>query len=239
MSLVYSPLNESILDSPPKSLHPRHAFILRQIGNPPPIDEKMVAIVSDVFQKHNFKTIDSNHSVGGNDYMDKIMSFIRSTGFTIAIFSKETRAQSLANIALELGFAAMSGKPLVLIKSRNAPAPSDLTRADWINFDPGKEDIFTEKLTKAAAMINTAKELEDDLLQIVLGAKAADCAVAFERANKAFLLSGDIKFIQAARSISERLATGDEPSGISDLSRLKSEIDLFVLQAERATRTSV
>ena len=54
----------------------------------------------------------------------------------------------MANIALELGFASMCGKPLVIIKSKAAAAPSDLTRTDWIEYDADDQARFRAKLNR-------------------------------------------------------------------------------------------
>lgn len=123
MPLVFSPLNESVLGEPPKRLLPKHAFVMRQLGNPAPIDVEMTKIITRVFKKKGFKAIDATSSVGAKDYLERILGLIRGTGFTVAVFSSETRANSLANIALELGYAAMCGKPLIITQSKGASGP--------------------------------------------------------------------------------------------------------------------
>ena len=55
---------------------------------------------------------------------------------------------AMANIALEHGFASMCGKPLVIVKSKAAPSPSDLTRAYWIEYDPAVSTASVEIGTK-------------------------------------------------------------------------------------------
>ena len=61
-----------------------------------------------------------------------------------------------------------------------------------------------------------------------------DCAVAFERAQKAFLLSGDERCVEAAESILETLGRASEDEAIWDLERLRSEIRTFRRQARLA-----
>ena len=68
------------------------------------------------------------------------MGLIRGTGFAIAIFSHETRFTAMAKITLELGFAALCGKPLIIVKSSEAKAPSDFVRTDWIDYRSNEED---------------------------------------------------------------------------------------------------
>ena len=80
---------------------------MRQIGNPPALDEGMSAIVTEVFEGRDVPTKDADASTGGKDFLERVLGLIRGTGFTVAIFSQDTRATAMANIALELGFASM------------------------------------------------------------------------------------------------------------------------------------
>lgn len=234
MPLIFSPLSEAVLDKPPKSLLPKHAFIMRQLGDPPDVDLTMTQIVGNVLDARGIGTIDADASTGAKDYLERILGLIRSTGFTIAVFSHETRPSAMANIALELGFAAMCGKPLVIVKSTKAEAPSDLKRTDWINYDPDDEARFREKLEQAADEIERLVDWEDILLGGSLEARSMDCAVAFERANKGFLLSGEERFIDAGEQILQRLEDADEGFPIADLDRLRQEIKAFLRQARGA-----
>lgn len=204
---------------------------MRQLGEPPKLDLTMTRIVTEVFAKHGVSTTDASATTGGKDFLDRILGLIRSTGFTVAIFSNETRPNAMANIALELGFAAMCGKPLVIVKSKQATAPSDLTRTDWIVYEAGEEKSFRRKLGQAIDEIRRLADYEHDLLQVLFDARSMDCGVAFERANKGFLLSGEERFIDAAEIILRRLRGVSSDDGIGDLERLRTEIGVFLRQA--------
>ncbi len=230
MPLVFSPLTEAVLDSTPKRLLPKHAFVMRQLGEPPEIDQRMTEIVREVFEARGFPITDADGSTGGKDFLERILGLIRSTGFTVAIFSHETRFTALANIMLELGFAAMCGKPLIIVKSDQAKAPSDISRTDWINYAPGQEDNFRRKLGQALDAIGDLIHYEDTLLDVALNARSIDCAIAFERANKGYLLSGERRFVEAAKAILARLNAAGEPATIGDLERLRAEIGAFLRQ---------
>jgi hypothetical protein len=234
--LVFSPLTEAILDTPPKRLFPKHAFVMRQIGKPPAIDLAMARAVEDVLRQRGFRTKDADASTGGKDFLERILELIRATGFTIAIFSDKTRPTALANIMLELGFAAMCGKPLLIVKSAKAKAPSDFSRTDWISYDGTDESGFRSKLNQGLDAIESLVEYEDTLLSVALSAQSMDCAVAFERANKGFLLSGQSKFITAAKSIHERLKEAEGSPRIADVERLAHEVETFVLLARKTKR---
>lgn len=233
MPLVFSPLSEELLDLPPRQLLPKHAFIMRQLGDPPEIDLAMNAEVVRVFRSRDITAIDAEGTTGGKDYLERILGLIRGTGFTVAIFSHETRATAMANIALELGFAAMCGKPLVIIKSPEAAAPSDLKRTDWIEYN-GRGAAFSRKLGQAITEIERLCAFENDLLQTVLEARSPDCAIGLERANKGFLLSGEEHFITAAEDILRILEAVEEGASIADLERLRGEARTFIRQARSA-----
>ncbi len=211
---------------------------MRQLGDPPDIDSAMTEIVREVFNGRGIKTIDADGSTGGKDFLERILGLVRSTGFTAAIFSHETRPTAMANIMLELGFAAMCGKPLVIVKSAEATAPSDLKRTDWIEYAADAEVRFREKLGQALDEIDALVEFEDTLLSVALDARSMDCAVAFERANKGFLLSSNERFIDAAEAILSRLNNADEGDPIADLERLRKEVGTFMRQARSALSTT-
>lgn len=238
MPLAFSPISEELLQTGPQTLLPRSAFLMRQLGSPPGIDLQMATIVAEVFRKRGINSKDADTSTGAKDFLERILNLIRGTGFTVAIFSSETRPTAMANIALELGFAAMCGKPLVIVKAKGAAAPSDLTRTDWVEYDQADERRFRNKLDQALDQIDQVAEFQETLLEVALEARSMDCAVAFERASKAFLLTGEPRFLDSAEQIATRLrAAAKKGDVIDDLERLRREISVFVRQGRQATRT--
>lgn len=189
---------------------------------------------SKSFKNDGLRLIDAAETVGGKDFLERILGLIRGTGFTVAVFSEETRSSAMANIALELGFAAMCGKPLVIVKSKAAKAPSDLTRTDWIEYDPGDPDGVRPLLTRAITNLRDLAEHEQILLEQSLQARRMDAAVALERVIKGFLLAGTDWFVEAAIRLVGRLG-GLEPLGsISDLDRVRDDAEIFMGQARAA-----
>ena len=77
----------------------------------------MTDLVSSTMQVEGFTTVDASASTAGKDFLARILELIRATGFTVAIFSEGTRPSAMANIMLEPGFAAMLGKPLMLMSA--------------------------------------------------------------------------------------------------------------------------
>ena len=205
MALVFPPLSEDLLLEQPRALYPKQAFVMRQLGKPPVADMTMARIVGEVFAERGYGMVDADASTGSKDFLARILGLIRGTAFTVAIFSEETRPTAMANIALELGFAAMCGKPLVIVKSEGADAPSDLTRTDWVVYSAGDEDRFRVKLGQALNEVETTAHWTDDMLTWVMDAERTDCAVAFERASKAFLLTGEPSYLDTIEEIGRRL----------------------------------
>jgi hypothetical protein len=152
----------------------------------------------------------------------------------VAIFSEQTRPETMANVALELGFAAMSGKTLIICKSKEAVAPSDLKRTDWIEYDPGQPQTFAGNFKTALAGLPQLATFERNLLDVALAARSIDCAVALERCNRGFLLTGQKQFIDSAKQVLKRVRGQADGGSISDLDRLKSELQTFIRQATDA-----
>lgn len=236
MPLIFSPLSDEVVNRPPTVLLPRRAFVMRQIGTPPAIDAAMDGKVRTLLKTAKYTPVDATSTTGSKDYLERIIGLVRATGFTVAIFSEDTRPDTMANIALELGFAAMSGKPLIICKSKAAAAPSDLKRTDWIEYDPAKPQTFAKTLRKALDALPDLAAFESNLLDVALGARSMDCGIALERCNKGFLLTGDRKFIDAARQIVTRVQTQSDNGTIGDLERLKSELKTFIRQATDAIK---
>ncbi len=231
MPLVFSPLSEEVLDSGPAKLFPKTVFLMRQLGAPPKIDQAMAALATQVFEDAGISVLDANSSTAGKDFLERILGLIRGSGFVAALFSNDTRRTAFANILLELGFAAMCGKPLVIIKSKNAEAPSDLTRTDWIDYDQTNRSGFISKLGQAVNEINAFADFERMKLEVALEADRMDCAIAFERTRKAFLLTGDTTYVDHAQTILDRLNEANEQAQIDDLHRARDEVRLFIKQA--------
>lgn len=201
---------------------------MRQIGSPPGIDRLMNEHAVCTLTARGYRIIDADASTGAKDFLERIFGLIRGTSITAAVFSGETRGTALANIMLELGFAAMCGKTLMILKSTEASAPSDLTRTDWINFDPTDVDEFERKINQALDEAEKLAHYEELLLNVALEADSMDCAVAIERVLKCFLLTGDGRFLEKAEVIKHRLSNRHKVDGVNDLQRLYEEISMII-----------
>jgi hypothetical protein len=63
----------------------------------------VAGLVKKVFDARGIGMKDADASTGAKDFLERILGLIRGTGFTVAIFSEDTRGTAMANIALELG----------------------------------------------------------------------------------------------------------------------------------------
>ena len=126
----------------------------------------------------------------------------------------------------------MCGKPLIIIKSKGAEAPSDLTRTDYIEYDPDNIEGFSDMLRMAINEVDALADFERAKLEVALEADQMDCAIAFERARKAFLLTGEPAYVDHAQTILSRLNAAQENQDVDDLRREREEIRLFLKQAE-------
>ncbi len=234
MPKLFSPLSESVLDGTPTTLRPRCGFVIQQLGGTPPPDTIIRATLQDVFGRFGFTLIDANFDTGAKDYLARILDLIRSTGFAVVIYSDETRRDSLGNIFLEAGYAAMLGKHLVIAKWKGANGPSDFKRTDWIEYDPDNPVSFEDKIGQISRSLNDYVGFEATHLDVILQAHRPDCGVAFERIRKGFLLSGEPGFLDAAEKLLP-LIDGDTGNHlpVSDLSGLADEIKMFVRLARR------
>ncbi len=140
----------------------------------------------------------------------------------------------MAKIALVLGFASKCGKPLVIVKSKQAAAPSDLIRTDWIEYDAADESRFERKLHQALVEIAAVAAFQDALLGFALEAPSMDCAVALERATKPFLLTKEARYLDSVEQIAARLERAGAGDDIDELERLRSEAMMFVRQGRQA-----
>lgn len=234
MPLLFNPLSEEVLESGPKVLLPRHALIMCQLGAPSDLDRRMLEELCTELPRHGFTPVTADSNVGGKDYLGRIVDLIRGTGLTVAVFSHETRTTAFANICLELGMAVTFGKPIVVVKSEAAPPPSDLKRTDWIVLDPDRPDPFRAKIRQAVKQLDGWVGFVEAQLETLAVASKPDCGIAFELALKAFLISGEERFIENAELLLERLGPPDNDGTYSDLERLRQDIGIFVRQARRA-----
>ncbi len=190
MSLIFSPLSEDILEGPFQP-YPRGAFIMLQDNEGTPIvDKEMDTVVSEYLLTSNFTPLKATSKRASKDFLEKIVQMIRGCGFGVAIFSEFTNSTSLANIFFEIGLCNMFGKPVLIIKSEKAKAPSDFVRTEWVSYSYNNEKLKADFKKSVSDVLGLAKYFEN-LGDIAFEAEERDLELAFERYKQAILINGD------------------------------------------------
>jgi hypothetical protein len=189
MALIFSPLSEDIL-SGAFIPFPKSAFLMMQDNEgTPPLDSEMERIARTEFHDLGLDLRKASEEAGTKDFLEKILALIRGSGFGVAIFSEFTDPRSLANIFFEIGICNMLGKPVILLKSKDARVPSDFTRTEWISYNHDADELgnhirrHVDKLERSAGYY---QELGD----IAAEARSPDWDLAFERYKQSFLILG-------------------------------------------------
>lgn len=192
MALIFSPLTEEILEGPFQP-YPRGAFIMMQdnIGTPQ-VDRDIDDIICKSLQSKHFKPHKATTKRGTKDFLEKIVQLIRGCGFGVAIFSQYTDAKSLANIFFEVGLCNMLGKPVVIVKSQDAQAPSDFVRTEWVSYRDDEKELSNDFSKSLDALIDLSDFFEK-LGDLAYEAEIQDFELAYERYKQAVLLNGESK----------------------------------------------
>jgi hypothetical protein len=230
MAIIFSPLANEEMTGAFKPL-PGCAFVMMHSAKAiAPIEREIEKRVNAALRKKGFRTTKATGAFGTKDYLDKIVQLIRGCGFGLAIFSEFTPAKTLANIFFEIGICYVLGKDVIMVKTREAPVPSDFVRNEWIEFDPADDLGFANSLQRACDAIRENASFYMKLGEIAVEAVDTDYELAFERFKQAALLVKNDSALDKIKRISARLAalSSASPDARSYFKRLKSEIDRFV-----------
>jgi hypothetical protein len=189
MPLIFSPLSEDVLEGPFKPL-PRTAFIMLHSGRKvSPVETAMDRIVCDSLKRLGHPVIKAARFVGTKDFLEKIIQIIRGCGFGVAIFSENTPAPTLANIFFEVGLCNILGKPVILVKTAKAKAPSDFTRTEWVTYRGRDERKLKGDLESSIESVIELAQYYEALGDLAMEAESIDAELAFERYKQAVLIS--------------------------------------------------
>ncbi|MFI4987279.1 MAG: hypothetical protein ACHQF3_07545 [Alphaproteobacteria bacterium] len=230
MAIIFSPLANEEMRGAFKP-RPGCAFMMihsaRAIA---PIEREIEKRVAMRLHERDLDTIMASGTFGSKDYLDKIVQLIRGCGFGIAIFSEFTPARTLANIFFEIGICYVLGKDVIIVKTKNAPIPSDFIRNEWIEFDPADEEGFAGSMHNACRAIHENANYYMKLGEIAREATDTDYELAFERLRQAALLVRSPAALAQIGLISKRLAelSAGSPDARSYFRRLKAEVDQFI-----------
>lgn len=231
MALIFSPITEDILEGPyqPK---PKAAFMmLQQADDVSDVEIDMDTIVTDVLNKRKLTPLRATTERGQKDYLDKIIRLIRGCGFGVVIFSEKTPAPTLANIFFEVALCNLFGKPVIIVKSEAAKAPSDFVRTEWVSYRGGKKSQLKSDFSKSVSAVLKFAKYYEQLGDIALDAEDVDLELAFERYRQSYLIDGRTSVRSKLRRLGDRARQdGDLAASLKPArSRFRASIAQFNL----------
>ena len=208
--IVYNPLDGDAFTSSIPS-NPRHCFLMTRLGSPIPNSVQDVRnAVTAACDNFDYQVIDASSKVTGRDFLLKIWKLIASAPLSIGICHEEIPQSTQANIYYELGVAQALGKETLLIKSPAAKVPSDFVRTEYIEFNKDFEQSFT-------AYLESLPE-QADHYELVADQLDRNPILAIDYLKRAFLISGDDRLREKARSLLDE-------AGLQD--RAKNSVELL------------
>lgn len=212
MPLIFSPLTEDALEGPYKPI-PKGVFLMLQLGEGiSKLEEEMDSVVCDILRKKRFYPIRATTRPSQKDYLEKIIQIIRGCGFGAAIFSEYTPASTLANIFFEVALCNLLGKPVILVKTKDAKAPSDFVRTEWVTYTAGKGAELRREFTDSVNAIIELANYYEKLGDIAMEAEDVDLELAYERYKQSVLITNRAPVKNKINGILGKLTTTDDPS---------------------------
>ena len=178
------------------------------------LEVDMDTAVDEILTRKKFEPIKATTRRGHKDYLEKIIQIIRGCGFGVAIFSEYTSASTLANIFFEVALCNLLGKPVIIVKSVDAKAPSDFVRTEWVTYTAGKGAKLKKEFTESVNSIVELADFYEKLGDIAMEAEDVDLELAFERYKQAFLITNLGSAKKKIDTILEMFRSTDDPSAL-------------------------
>lgn len=229
MALIFSPISEDVLEGPFQPA-PKSVFVMVQLGpGKSQIESEMDSIVSAALKRKHFDATYATTIKGSKDYLAKIIHMIRGCGFAVAIFSEFTPASTMGNIFFEVALCNLFGKPVILVKSENSEAPSDLVRSEWVAYRDGDQGRLREDVEASIGQVIALGDYYKKLGDIALEAEDGDLELAFERYKQALLISGRKAIKTRIEAILKKLKGGasDDPGLMASVKRFRRGVEEF------------
>lgn len=176
------------------------------------IEAEMDSITSVELRRSKLTPLRATSRPGQKDYLEKIIALIRGCGFGVAIFSKVTPASTLANIFFEVALCNLFGKPVILVKSKNAKAPSDFVRTEWITYVDGQSSGLKKDFAKSVQSVLQLATFYDKLGDLALEAPESDLELAFERFKQAYLVDGKVQTKRKIQKLLRKMQFAEDAS---------------------------
>ncbi len=179
----YNPIDSDPSTVPVQYL-PKTCFIMSQLKKPIPDNQKEIrSRLSDFLERRGFGEIDADSSLTGKDFLVKIWDMVFAVPIGIAIITRQTTRNTLANIFYEIGLLQAYGKETLVIKTGDTKVPSDFIRTEYLEF----KDDFEAKLNQYFNRISTLKEHFDMMAKQLEN----DPLLAIDYMRRAFLITND------------------------------------------------
>ena len=199
--IIYNPLDGDALTSSIPS-NPRRCFLMTRLGHriPKPITDIRHAVEA-ACQRFDYQVIDAGSKITGRDFLLKIWTLIVSAPLSVGICHEKMPQSTQANIYYELGVAQALGKETLMIKSPKTEIPSDLIRTEYIEFNADFEQAFNSYLCSLAKQADHYELVADQLDRNPI--------LAIDYLKRAFLISGEERLREKARSLIEKASLID------------------------------
>jgi hypothetical protein len=175
---------------------PRTCFVMTQLGEPlPDVIPEIRTRLFDRLAEHEIDVVDANSVVTGRDFLMKIWELIVEVPIGVAIIHHEMPPLTLSNIFYETGMMQAYGKETLVVKTKGAKVPSDLVRTEYIEYD----DRFEDRLDMFAEALSERAEHYEEMAGLV----ERNPLLAVDYLKRAYLISGDAKLRERAKSVLE------------------------------------
>lgn len=212
MALIFSPLTEDALEGPYKPL-PKGVFLMLQLGEGiSKLEEDMDSTICEILKRKQFDPIKATTRCGQKDYLEKIIQIIRGCGFATAIFSEYTPAPTLANIFFEVALCNLLGKPVIIVKTKDAKSPSDFVRTEWVTYTAGKGAQLKKEFMASVDAISELADYYETLGDIAMEAEDVDLELAYERYKQSMLITNRASVREKIKGILCIFSNPDDPS---------------------------
>lgn len=180
----------------------RSCFLMTQIGGT--IPDTVRAIRRDletILGAAGFVLLDADSDTTGRDFLLKIWEMIVAVPLGIAIVHAEMRPATLANVYYEMGLMQAYGKETLVIRTPDAPVPSDFVRTEYVTYD----EHFQRRMARFLANL---RERADHFAAVATLVEN-DPLLCIDYCRRAFLLTGDPSHARHATAVFDRASLTD------------------------------
>jgi len=191
--IFYNPNNGDVQTTPIK-YQVRSCFLITQLGGQIPKEAIAIRkIIDKICKKQNYKLIDALHKTTGKNILEKILLQIFSMPVSVAIYHEENPDSTMSNIYYELAYAQATGKETVLVKSKKAKLPSDLSGIEYIEYNNNFENNFTNFFKQCFDIAKHYETTADQLDQ--------NPVLALDYLCRAYLITGNENLRDKAKKL--------------------------------------